>query len=170
MPLSQDEFLRRLSGIDAVISDVDGVLTDGRIGLTARGDEIRFFHMRDGMAVRLLQGEGVGVGWLSAGLDTGLITRRAEMLDLKHVDVGPGDKGPRFLAMCRKLNVGPSATLYIGDDLNDLPAIERAGASACPADAAIAVRETVDYVLESHGGHGCFREVVELLMEARKSR
>ena len=170
MPLTEDEFLRRLANVEAVVSDVDGVLTDGRIGLSARGDEVRFFHMRDGMAVRLLQKEGIGVAWISAGMDTGLIARRAEMLDLKHVDVGPGDKGPRFLAMCRKLGVSPRDTLYIGDDVNDLAAIERAGASACPCDAAIAVRETVDFVLELEGGHGCFREVVELLMEAREGR
>lgn len=170
MPLTRDEFLRRLGGIGGVISDVDGVLTDGRLGITARGDEVRFFHMRDGMGVRLLQDAGVVVGWLSAGVDTGLIRQRAEMLDVSIVDVGKGDKGPRFLAMCRRMEIGPVAALYIGDDVNDLPAIERAGASACPADAASEVKDTVDYVLEANGGHGCFREAAMLLLEARKAR
>lgn len=160
--------------VRAVVSDVDGVLTTGAITLGCYGPQAgpaagvgmsRAFHIHDGMGVQLLAQAGVPVGWLSAGVDDGVIRRRAEMLGVARCDVGPGDKGARFAQMCADLGVAPDETLYIGDDVNDLPAIARAGVSACPADARPEVRSAVDVVLEGRGGAGCFREAADMVLD-----
>jgi len=166
--MTLDPALRqRLAALQAVITDVDGVLTDARIGVTSDGADIRFFHMRDGMGTKLLQQAGLQIAWLSAGRDTGAIRSRAEMLDVVAVDVGHGDKGPRFEALCRSLGVAPDATAYLGDDVNDLPAMALAGLTACPHDAAHQVRDAVDVVLATPGGEGAFREFAEMVLAAR---
>lgn len=161
------EQLRRIAPIEGVISDVDGVLTDARIGLTSDGATIRFFDMKDGMGVRLLTGAGIRVGWCSAGVDDGVIRSRGESLGVDDIDLGHGDKGERFTAMCGRLGVNPGRTVYVGDDVNDLPAMRLAGATACPADAVEAVRSIVDLVLSRPGGAGCFRELADLILSMK---
>lgn len=158
------EKLARIAPIEGVISDVDGVLTDARIGLTSDGAAIRFFNMKDGMGVRLLADQGIRVGWCSAGVDDGVIRRRGENLGVDEIDIGHGDKGERFQAMCERLGIDPAHTVFVGDDVNDLPAMALAGLSACPADAVRAVRTTVDLVLSKSGGAGCFRELADLVL------
>ncbi|RMH30266.1 MAG: hypothetical protein D6693_00775 [Planctomycetota bacterium] len=151
--------------IEAVVSDVDGVLTDGRIRIDSAGAQARAFHMHDGLGTRRLILAGFAVGWLSAGADDGTIRARADRLGVRHVDVGEGDKGPRFDRLCARMGVEAARTLYLGDDENDLPAIQRAALSACPADAQPAVRARADLVLESPGGAGAFRELAEVLLD-----
>ncbi len=149
----------------AVISDVDGVLTDGRIHIDSAGVEARQFHVHDGMGTRLLQEIGINIGWLSSGSDDGVIRARARRLGVTAVDVGEGDKGKRFSRLCKQLDVDPAQTIYLGDDVNDLPAMKLAGLTACPSNAVRAVRTTVDLVLDSPGGSGCFRQLAELLLD-----
>jgi YrbI family 3-deoxy-D-manno-octulosonate 8-phosphate phosphatase len=150
--------------VQALVSDVDGVLTDGRVGVTSAGHGVRFFHMRDGMAVRLLHKAGIKVAWLSAGYDDGVIRARAEYLGVDACDIGGGDKGERFRLLCDRLNVAPARTVYVGDDVNDLPAMALAGLAACPADAAPGVLAAARLVLRLPGGAGCFRELAELIL------
>lgn len=156
--------------VRAIVTDVDGVLTDGRVWMDSSGANARAFHMHDGMGARLLQGVGVKIGWLSSGGDDGVIRRRAQGLDIDAVDVGPGEKGARFERLCERLGVDPAETLYLGDDVNDLPAVDRAGMSACPADAQPAVRAAVDLILETPGGSGCFREAAEVILDDARLR
>ena len=159
-----------LKDVTAVVSDVDGVLTDGRIGIGPAPIDtgaIRFFDMRDGMGTKLLQKAGVPVAWLSASIDDGVIRRRAEMLAVEHVDVAVGPKEERFVDLCRKLGVDPARVAYIGDDVNDLPPMRLAGVTACPADARPEVREVADLVLAAPGGRGAFRELADLILHAR---
>jgi len=150
----------------AVITDVDGVLTDGRVSLTMQGDEARAFHHHDGLGTKRLIKAGVLIGWLSAAKDTGLVRRRAEHLGVHAIDVGSGGKGKRFRNMCEWLGVEPQDVAYIGDDANDLPAMQQARLSACPADAQQAVRRAADIRLEAVGGAGAFREFANLLLAA----
>lgn len=156
--------------IQAVISDVDGVLTDARLLMTDAGAESRAFHMHDGLGTRLLADAGVKIAWLSAGLDTGLVRARAKMIGVQHIDVGQGDKGERFTTLCKQMNVDPKHTIYVGDDINDLPAMRRAGLTACPIDAQPAVRAFVDIILETPGGQGAFRELANLILDAVKTK
>lgn len=151
--------------VQAVICDVDGVLTDGQIHIDSAGVEARQFHVHDGMGTRLLQEAGVAIGWLSSGADDGVIRARATRLGVAALDVGEGDKGKRFARLCKKLKVEPAQTLYLGDDVNDLPAMSLAALTACPSNAARAVRAAVDLVLDAPGGSGCFRELADLLLD-----
>jgi 3-deoxy-D-manno-octulosonate 8-phosphate phosphatase (KDO 8-P phosphatase) len=159
-----------LKDVTAIVSDVDGVLTDGRVGMGPAPFElgaIRFFDMRDGMGTKLLQKAGVPVAWLSASIDDGVIRRRADMLGVEHVDVAVGPKEERFRDLCRKLGADPESVVYIGDDVNDLPPMRLAGFTACPADARPEVREAVDLILTAPGGRGAFRELADLILRSR---
>ena len=154
--------------IDAVVNDVDGVLTDGRIITDSAGAFTLAFHVHDGMGAQRLAQAGVKVGWLSVGAAEGAIRARAARLGVEHVDVGAGDKGDRFTRLCAQMGADPGRTIYLGDDVNDLPAMARAGLCACPADARPEVRATVDLILDTRGGAGAFRELAELLLDGAR--
>lgn len=153
--------------IRAIVSDVDGCLTDGGIAYFGAPEAGRTFNTHDGYAHTMLADAGIKVGWLSATSNAASIELRAAQLRVPAIDAGAGDKGPRFLALCRKLGVSPAETLYLGDDLNDLPAMRLAGATACPADAPAAIRNSVDLILEADGGRGAFREAADILLAGR---
>lgn len=164
--------LRLPLGVDVrgVVCDVDGVLTDGRIAIGSGGVHTRAFHMHDGMGVRLLRSAGIEIGWLSAGADDGTIRARADRIGVAHVDVGEGDKGPRFDRLCQGMGVEQARTIYLGDDVNDLPAMARAALTACPADARSEVRAVADLLLDAAGGHGAFRELADVLLDEVRLR
>lgn len=153
--------------VRAIVSDVDGCLTDGGISYFGAPEAGRTFNTHDGYAHGMLAEAGIKVGWLSATTNAASIERRAAQLRVPAIDAGSGDKGPRFLALCEKLGVTPNQTIYLGDDLNDLPAMRLAGATACPADAPPAIRNTVDLVLESPGGRGALRELADIVLAGR---
>jgi len=150
--------------VRALVCDVDGCLTDGGVWFGDGEAAGRRFTTHDGLGLKRLMNEGVKVGWLSATTSGDSISRRAEQIGIEVVDTGSGDKGPRFHEVCARLGVPESETLYIGDDLNDLPAMARAGTSACPADARPEVRARVDLILECRGGNGAVRELCDLLL------
>ncbi len=154
--------------IRAIVSDVDGTMTDGGVTLGDGPVSWRTFNTHDGYGHDLLHAAGVKIGWLSSTGSGESIHARAKQLKVEFVDVARGDKGPRLLALCKQMGVPPEAVLYVGDDLNDLPAMKLAGATACPADAVEAVRAAVDVVLTKEGGRGAFREAADLVLAARK--
>lgn len=153
-----------LTSIRAIITDVDGTLTDGGVTLGDSPHSIRTFNTHDGLGHDLLAKAGIKVAWLSATSSARSIELRAQQLRIPAVDAGPGDKGPRFLALCATLGVTPDQVLYIGDDVNDLPAMRLAAVSACPSDAAEAVRAAVDIILTRPGGRGAFREAADMVL------
>lgn len=153
--------------IEAMVSDVDGVLTDGGIFYMDQPEAGRIFNTHDGMGVKRLREAGIKVAWLSATTSGASIERRATQLGVDLVDAGSGDKGPRFEAICTALGVEPERVLYLGDDVNDLPAIARAGVSACPRDAQPEVANRVDLILDTEGGRGAFREAAEIILASR---
>lgn len=152
--------------VQAVVADVDGTLTDGSLCTTSDGHVIRRFTTIDGMGHNILHNAGVGIAWLSATTEGASVARRADMLRVKHVDTGSGDKGPRFLALCEQMGVAPGHTLYIGDDINDIAAMEHASRCFCPSDAHPTVIARADVVLDRPGGHGAFRQLADAIMLA----
>lgn len=159
-----------LSGISAVVCDVDGTLTSGEIMCFGGGQEpARPFNTHDGMGFGLLAKAGIKLAWLTATSKGGSTQSRAEMLPIDVVDIGKGDKGDRFLKVCQQLGVEPARVVYIGDDVNDLPAMKLAGASACPSDAHDSVRTTADLVLTRRGGFGALRELADLILDGLAS-
>ncbi|NLF16108.1 MAG: HAD-IIIA family hydrolase [Lentisphaerae bacterium] len=152
--------------IGAVILDVDGVLTDGRIGYGSGPDEIKFFDVRDGLGIRLLQNAGVRVCLLS-GRASPANRRRAEELRLDAVVEGATDKTAGLQGLLERLGLSAAACCYVGDDLIDIPVLRRVGLAVAVADAAEEVRAVAHWVTAAPGGRGAVREVAERLLKAR---
>jgi len=159
-------FRMPLVGIKAVVCDVDGTLTSGEILCFGdHAEPARPFNTHDGMGFSLLHSAGIKLGWLTATSRGGSTQARADMLPIDVVDIGKGDKGERFIGVCQKLGVQPGEVVYIGDDVNDLPAMALAGVSACPSDAHESVRAKVDILLGRRGGFGALRELADMILD-----
>ena len=153
--------------IRMLVMDCDGVLTDGGMTFTKNGDEIKRFNAKDGQGIKRLQNAGFLTGIISAGISTGLVEKRAEMLGIKHVYVGKQPKLEVLKEWMNELNISLEEIAYIGDDISDLPVLEQVGLAACPADAVMQVREAANLILNLKGGDGCVRELIDehLLIE-----
>jgi len=163
----KDEALAaRCRGLRLIVTDVDGVLTDGTVLLLPDGGEAKAFHIRDGLAVVLAHRAGLRTGILS-GRSSDAVSRRARELGIGIVRQGVSDKAAAFAEILAAEGLAPHQAAYIGDDVNDLPAMVQAGLSAAPADAAFEVRAQAYMVMDARGGHGCFREFVEAILRAR---
>lgn len=161
MPAS--ESIPNLSRIRLLVLDVDGVLTDGRIGIGAQGIEMKYFCVRDGLGIRLAQKAGIEVAFLS-GRRSDAVLQRARELEVKQVILGSRDKVGDWERILRETPAEPSEAACMGDDLHDLALFGRAAFSAAPADAASEVRSAADYVCTLGGGKGAVREVIELIL------
>lgn len=150
-----------LADIRMLVMDCDGVLTDGKMIFTREGDEIKHFHAQDGMGLKRWHQAGGLSGIISAGRSSGLVERRAEMMHVNQVYVGKQPKWEVLAAWLAKLELQPHEVAYVGDDVSDLPVMERVGACFCPRDAVKEVRNQAQVVLSRTGGTGCVRELVE---------
>ncbi len=159
-------FAERARAIAWLLCDVDGVLTDGRLYFSSRGEALKVFNVRDGLGLKLAQRAGLKVGLLSARR-TAPLARRAEDLGLDAIVLGREDKGRAFTEFLAAQRLTAAQVAYVGDDLPDLAVLVRAGLSFCPADAVVEVRSVADRVLSSRGGDGVAREAIELLLGAR---
>lgn len=161
------DWSERVQSIKLLLTDCDGVLTDGGVYYGENGEVMKRFNIRDGMGVERLRN--------LAGIETGVVTgefspslvKRAEKLGIAELHLGAKDKETVVRGILDRLRLSPHEMLYIGDDINDLPAFAIAGLSACPGDAEEAVKAEVDLILSKHGGHGAFRELAELILSAR---
>lgn len=156
--------IKKIKKISIVVTDVDGVWTDGGMYYDEKGNEFKKFNTRDGMGVERLRGTGIET-IICTSEDTQLVKLRAKKLKIKTCFVGVKDKKKIVKSFCRENNISRESVAYIGDDVNDLGAMEIAGFTACPKDAFKEILEIVDYVCETKGGMGAFREFAELIME-----
>ena len=147
--------------IKLIILDADGTLTDGGIYLTASGEEFKKFNARDGLAMSRLNKNGLPVAILSHSKNTAIIQKRAEMLGLAIWYAGQEKKSVIIRQWMQELDIKAENVLFLGDDLNDLDAFQMVGAAVCPADADILIKQHAHLILESDGGNGCFRELVD---------
>lgn len=152
----------------AIICDVDGVLTDGKMVYSQNGDQLKNFNTRDGIAAKLLKNNNFKLALFSSSINDKLIQNRGEFLGFDVIDVGLRDKLERLEKIREKLNVTYDNIIYIGDDINDLKAMDKCKISICPSDAHKDIKNKVDWVLESKGGEGCLREVCDYILERRK--
>ena len=153
-----------LQKIRLILLDVDGVLTDGRIGMLPGGEEIKFFSVYDGLAIRLAMKVGWEVGFLS-GRTSEEAAVRARELGVEIVVQGSRDKVGDFEKILKDRNLRASEVAYMGDDLPDLPLLKRVGFSAAPGNAVESVKSAVHYVTRENGGSGAVREVVDLMLK-----
>ena len=154
------------SDIRLIVSDVDGVWTDGRIIYTADGSEIKEFNVRDGLGVKLAQRVGVAVALLTSR-QSPIVERRAKELGILHILQGAANKLTETERLAQQLGLTLDQILYVGDDLPDLGPMTRVAISAAPADAAPEVLQTASWKLATAGGRGAFRELVERLLRER---
>ncbi len=150
--------------IELILSDVDGVMTDGGIYILDDGRQIVKFHIRDGMGVRLWREAGKRFG-IVTGRNLEAIRRRAADLWLDIVKVGIDDKLPAVDELAAEMGVTREQICYIGDDLLDLETIQAVGLGVAVADAVDDVRRAAKYTTSVAGGHGAVREVVELILQ-----
>jgi 3-deoxy-D-manno-octulosonate 8-phosphate phosphatase (KDO 8-P phosphatase) len=162
------ELLDRARRIRLLVLDVDGVLTDGRLHISATGEEVKIFHVRDGSGLVALQRAGVAVAIIS-GRASAAVTRRATELGIGHVRQGIGDKGAALDAMCLELGVARHELACVGDDTPDIPMFDRAGIAIAVADAHPAAAARAHWVTQARGGRGAVREICDLLLAARAS-
>ena len=153
--------------IKLFITDVDGVLTDGRIVLGNDGEEFKFFHVHDGLGIKLAQQAGIKTAIIT-GRESKLDERRAGELEISEVHQNIKDKLAVFDDLLAKYGIEEENVAYIGDDLNDLPILERVGLSLSVANGIETVQEEVDYVTEKQGGSGAVREAIELILNSQE--
>ena len=158
--------LPKAKEVKLLLLDVDGILTDGTIIYTHEGNEIKAFHTRDGLGIRLLQEAGVEVGLITAR-QSEAVTRRAQDLGMKHVFQKTRNKLAVYEQLTKELGLQASEVGYMGDDWLDLPLLVRVGFSATVADAVSEVKEVAHYTTKRKGGRGAVREVCDLILEAK---
>lgn len=154
--------------IRLVLTDCDGVLTDGTVWVSATGEETARFSRRDGLGVALLRERGV---------DTGIVTReaggpvvpRALKLGIEELHLSALDKGSVLQAIAARRGLSLAEIAYLGDDVVDLPALSLAGLAACPSDADPRVQAVCHYVCTCPGGRGAFREVADLILSVPRT-
>jgi 3-deoxy-D-manno-octulosonate 8-phosphate phosphatase (KDO 8-P phosphatase) len=156
----------RLKKIKLLILDADGVLTDGRIIFDANGVESKFFNVKDGHGIKMLQRSGIEVGIIS-GRESVVVTNRALELGINHVYQRCHDKLNPYRKMLADTGFSDEEAAYMGDDLIDIPVLRRAGFAAAPADAVAEVFPFVHFVAKNRGGWGAVREVCDLLLKAQ---
>ncbi len=157
---------QRCRALKLILSDVDGVMTDGTLLLLPDGREAKSFHVRDGLGIVMAHAAGLRTGLLS-GRASELVERRAAELRMAVVRQGAQDKGQALREILESEGLAAEEVAYLGDDINDLPVLAEVGLSAAPADAAFEVRSQAFMVLSAAGGRGCLREFIEAILRAR---
>ena len=161
--------LPRAKGLKLFLLDVDGILTDGTITYTHEGNEIKSFHTRDGLGIRLLMESGLEIGLITAR-ESEAVNRRVQDLGIKYVFQKAKNKLEIFENLLKELNLTPSEVGYMGDDWLDLPLLVRVGFAATVDDAVPEVLQVAHYVTKRQGGRGAVREVCDLILEAQDTQ
>lgn len=150
--------------IDAIVMDVDGVLTDGGFWWTAQGEELKRFCFLDVMGISLGKRAGLVFGLIS-GETTPFAKFFAQKMEIAEVYLGCKDKGAALKSFAESQAIPLERICYMGDDVNDLPAMGIAGLSAAPANAHPSVLERVQLRLRNRGGDGAVRELIDHILD-----
>ncbi|HEY0456714.1 MAG TPA: HAD-IIIA family hydrolase [Verrucomicrobiae bacterium] len=163
--LSEKAFAERLRRVKLFLCDVDGVLTNGTV-LMGGGAEYKFFHIQDGLGLRLLQRSGIKVGWVS-NRPSGATQQRADDLKVDYLYQAQGSKVEAVEEILKKAGLAWDDISYMGDDVVDLGALRRCGMAIAVANAIDEAQALAHYVTRASGGCGAVREVVELILKAQ---
>ena len=159
--------IAKVKKIDVFMTDVDGVLTDGRLYLGNNGEEFKAFDSKDGQGIKLAQKAGLTIAIIT-GRQSRLVDRRAKELDIREVYQGIDKKVDIYTELMDKYNLNDDQAAYIGDDVSDIPVLQKAGLALTVADAVSQVKEEVDYVASKPGGRGAVREVLDMILSFRE--
>jgi YrbI family 3-deoxy-D-manno-octulosonate 8-phosphate phosphatase len=163
---SESDLHDRCQAVEMILSDVDGVLTDGGVFFDNHGVELKQFHIRDGLGIKIWQRAGFQFGLLT-GRVSQIVRVRAAELGVETVLQGSENKLAAGEQLFGQLDLAPEQVCYIGDDLPDLSLVQFVGLGVAVADAVGELREAADYVTSLPGGRGAVREVVQVLLESK---
>jgi len=150
--------------IKYIVTDVDGVLTDGGIYTGSNGVMLKKFNVKDGAAVKILQSLGIETIIMSSENDPNngkILKSRSKKIGVNHCFYGMKEKHIFLKKIMNDYNIKSENIAYIGDDINDLEAMRMASFRACPNDAVDAIKDIINIKLKLNGGKGCFRELTE---------
>ena len=155
----------KINKIKALVLDIDGVLTDGRMGYSA-GEEVKFFNAHDGHGIKMLMRAGLTIGALS-GRQADANRKRAKELSFDFLYENKKNKKEAFAVLLKENSLKAEECLYVGDDVVDLPVLRQAGLAVIVANAPEYMDEYVDFRTKAAGGYGAVREVCEWLLKQR---
>lgn len=156
----------RARRIRLVLTDCDGVLTDGGVYYSERGEEMKRFNIRDGMGVMRLRERGIATGIVTGEVSPSVRTRAAK-LQIEELHLGIKDKPACLRSILARTGLTAEEVAFIGDDTNDVEILGLVGFPACPGDATSFARAVADFHCQTPGGHGCFRELAEFIIAAQ---
>lgn len=162
--MQTSELKQIVKNIKLLVLDVDGVLTDGSLYYSEKGEHIKRFHVRDGQGIKLAQSYGIEVALISAR-QCGIVINRFSELGVKYIYQHCYDKGKKIKELCAELNIAINHTAYMGDDILDVPVLEIVGLPVCPKDAHPSAMSKAKLITEAKGGNGCVREVIDLVLK-----
>lgn len=161
-----EQIIKKAEKIQLLICDVDGVMSDGLIYMGNNGEELKAFNVRDGYGIRCLLTSGIEVAIIT-GRQSKLLENRAKTLGITYLYQGQHNKLLAYQQLLDTLNLKPEQTAYIGDDLIDLPVMEKVGLSVAVADAHPLLTPRANYVTRISGGRGAVRELCDLILLAQ---
>ena len=164
--MSSYVLLEQARDIQALVLDVDGILSDGFVSMTNNGDEIKSFDIRDGLGMKLVQQAGLKV-IIITGRKSNIVDKRMSDLGVDLLFQGREDKGTALREACAQLGLKPEDCLYMGDDWPDLSAFSIAGMKVTVPNGHVEVRKRADLVTQAMGGRGAVREVCDMLLTAK---
>jgi len=158
---------RAAKKIQLVLMDVDGTLTDGRLFVLPDGQEVKGYHVQDGLGILLARLAGLKTGVIT-GKSSPALSLRAEKLGLDEVHQNILDKEKILKDILERHRLSPEQVAFIGDDLGDLKVMKAVSLSGAPADGHPQVKRSALYVCRRKGGHGAVREFLEFILRAQK--
>lgn len=161
--------IQNLKRIKLLIMDIDGVLSDGKIIYDSQGNDYRVFHVHDGYGIRLVQEVGIKVAFIS-GRHSPIIDRRAHDLGVEEVYQNVVDKAEVLGELLKKYKLDSKEVCAIGDDLLDLPLLKQVGVPIAVCNAVPELKEAAKYITKIPGGGGAVREVIDLILKAKRKR
>ena len=161
-----DKMKTQINKIKVLAMDVDGVLTDGKIVLDYKGNELKFFDVKDGYGVAVIRRADIKTAIITARSSGALASRAADLkIDKVFQDAYP--KTSAYSKLLKDLKVSSEEVCFVGDDLPDIPVLEKVGFAVAVKNAANEVKRVADYVTKKQGGDGAVREVVELILKTQ---
>ena len=164
--MNSAEIIAKARRIKLVLTDCDGVLTDGGVYYSERGEEMKRFNIRDGMGSERLRHHGISTGIVTGEMSPS-VAQRAAKLQLTELHLGIKDKATLLHSIVARLGLQAEEVAFIGDDTNDVEIMGLVGLAACPGDATVFARRAAHYQCTAFGGQGCFRELAEFIIASQ---
>ena len=158
-------YKEKFKEINTFIFDVDGVLTNGGLYIFPDGKFVRKMNAKDGFALKLALKMGFNIAIITGGREKN-IKERLEKLGINNIFLNAHNKLPILNKYLSENNLDPKKSLYMGDDIPDLKAMNKVGLACCPKDAVYEIKQISDYISNIKGGEGCVRDIIEQILKA----